>query len=314
MTPTYDGNRKTLLITPAKAVKFSDIENIYYGSKAKGDLNLCSEQGIFDYRIVSSSNPNLGPTTNLTGLQVVTYELAYMGAAKLSNIVMSVGFFDSGIINVKWRWANSTGKREIFKVPDDLVNTTARDLSHLVDTLDKQIVITDAPFQIQFKTRISPKVSETVLTIKGLIFDEFLNWVNIEAMVQPSESEEQFRGIFGLGERSQKEFYMKTGVYSMWATDIPDPLEDGKLPGKQVYGTHPFYMFRHGPNNWLGVYHNLAQAQDWWIDNDWTSGTVKISQIATGGLGDIYVFLASKQPETIVAKYHSMIGTPVLVP
>jgi hypothetical protein len=31
-------------------------------------------------------------------------------------------------------------------------------------------------------------------------------------------------------------------------------------------------MFKHAENSWVGVYHNLAQAQDWWINNDYKTG------------------------------------------
>jgi hypothetical protein len=79
MTPLYDTDKKTLYLKPLQAVKFSDIENIYYGSKQKGDLNLCgsingNNSEIFNYKIVSTTNPNNG-ATNVTGLRNVTYEL-----------------------------------------------------------------------------------------------------------------------------------------------------------------------------------------------------------------------------------------------
>lgn len=151
-------------------------------------------------------------------------------------------------------------------------------------------------------------------SITGFIFDDYLNWVNAEANAMPADSEDDFRGIFGLGERAQKDFFMRSGVYSMWAKDIDNPTENGKLPGKEVYGAHPFYMFKHKNNSWVGVYHNNAQAQDWWINNNYTTGKVSISTITTGGYGDIYVFVSSQKPESIIAKYHSMVGTPVLVP
>ena len=97
------------------------------------------------------------------------------------------------------------------------------------------------------------------------------------ANAQPSASEDSFRGIFGLGERASTDYFFKSGVYSLWNKDIDNPTENRKLPGKEVYGTHPFYMYKHGINSWVGVYHNLAQAQDWWITNDYMSGNVSIS-------------------------------------
>ena len=120
--------------------------------------------------------------------------------------------------------------------------------------------------------------------------------------------------MFGLGERATKDFFYKSGVYSMWAKDIDNPVENGKLPGKNNYGVHPFYMFKHATKSWVGVYHNLAQAQDWWINNDFTTGKVALSTISTGGLGDIFIFTSSGNPESIIAKYHSLVGSPVLTP
>jgi hypothetical protein len=47
-----------------------------------------------------------------------------MGRSNLDDIELFVGFFDSGIINVKWSWKSPQGKRTVFKVSDELVNTT----------------------------------------------------------------------------------------------------------------------------------------------------------------------------------------------
>jgi hypothetical protein len=33
----------------------------------------------------------------------------------------------------------------------------------------------------------------------------------------------------------------------MWATDEPTKLDDGKLPGDQGYGAHPFFMYQNTP-------------------------------------------------------------------
>ena len=78
MTPLYSVDKQTLYLKPQSAVKFSEIENIYYGSKQNGDLNLCGTNGnnteIFNYQIIKSDNPN-AIATNVSGLKNVTYEL-----------------------------------------------------------------------------------------------------------------------------------------------------------------------------------------------------------------------------------------------
>lgn len=52
-------------------------------------------------------------------------------------------------------------------------------------------------------------------------------------------SGENFTGAFGLGERVD-ELMLRDGIYSFWNRDNPDIEENGTLPGKNNYGTHPF--------------------------------------------------------------------------
>lgn len=99
----------------------------------------------------------------------------------------------------------------------------------------------------------------------------------------------------------------------MWSRDIPNPVQDGKLPGKNLYGTHPVYIGKGTGAGWFGVYTNLAAAQDWLVRNDKGNGIVNISTTAAGGLGDVYVMLG-KNPDEVTKLYHSLVGTPVLVP
>lgn len=43
------------------------------------------------------------------------------------------------------------------------------------------------------------------------------------------------------------------------------------------------------------------------------AGTVDISTVATGGVADIYV-MQGRTPDSVVSNYHSIVGSPVLVP
>ena len=109
--------------------------------------------------------------------------MKYIGNAKLDNIKLSLSFFDTGILNIKWSWADAASKRPVFPVPDQVVNSTGmRDLSNLLDTLDKHVAIYNEPnFRLEVKTRISPKQAPTVFSLNGFLFHEYLNWVQITA-------------------------------------------------------------------------------------------------------------------------------------
>jgi len=76
----------------------------------------------------------------------------------------------------------------------------------------------------------------------------------------------------------------------MWSRDKPTPDEEGTLPAANMYGTHPFFMYKHKKDAWVGVLYKNAHAQDWWIKNNKVDGTIGISTITTGGVADIFVF------------------------
>jgi len=76
------------------------------------------------------------------------------------------------------------------------------------------------------------------------------------------------KGIMGLFERVSSDLFLPDGVYSLWSLDTANPVETGKQPGNNLYGTHPYYMAQASDDSWFGVYTNLAAAQDWWIKSD----------------------------------------------
>ena len=66
--------------------------------------------------------------------------------------------------------------------------------------------------------------------------------------------------------------------------------------------------------NWFGVYTNLAQAQDWWLSNNATTGKVDVQMYATGGIGEMF-FMFGANPDAVTLQYHKAIaGAPVLSP
>lgn len=118
------------------------------------------------------------------------------------------------------------------------------------------------PFTLIVKNDDGKKVYE----IKELLFDKYINYYS--ATLYTAKGDE-FKSIIGLGERVSTDLFLDKddGVYSAWAFDNGMPIEDGRPPGKNTYGVHPFYMFRNNENTWGGVFTNLAAAQDWYVKN-----------------------------------------------
>lgn len=89
-------------------------------------------------------------------------------------------------------------------------------------------------------------------------------------------------GLMGLGDRmissdADRNFanslYLRDGVYSLWNRDVPDPLDQAPdKGGSNLQGTHPFFLFRtNADERFYGLYSNVANAQDWFIQNERSS-------------------------------------------
>jgi len=76
-----------------------------------------------------------------------------------------------------------------------------------------------------------------------------------------TETGDKFKGINNFfGERANKDFFYKDGVYGMHSRDAATPDETGTLPGSNMYGVHPFFMYKYTTDSWVGVYYKLAHA------------------------------------------------------
>ncbi|XP_004363327.2 alpha-glucosidase [Capsaspora owczarzaki ATCC 30864] len=113
--------------------------------------------------------------------------------------------------------------------------------------------------------------------------------------------------IYGLGERVHQFRLDPTGkTYTIFARDQGTPYDDGLAPGKNLYGSHPFYLeMRNGLAH--GVFNLNSNAQDVVIDNNLL--TYKI----VGGVFDMY-FVLGPEPESVVQQYHELIGKPTMIP
>ncbi len=226
-------------------------------------------------------------------------------AGLLTPITVRVSSYQGGVINIKWTYTDGEGGKKMFSVPEEYVNSNQLKLS---GDLSQLIEILPQPFQIKFL--FADDQQTEFFGIDGMVYDDYLNWLRVH-VVTPSRND--FKGIFGLGERANEDFFYKDGVYSLWSRDIPTPIENKHLPANNMYGTHPYFMYKHRTNAWVGILYNLAAAQDWWIQNDPNKGLVNLQTVAVGGVVDIYIMMGTS-PDDVVSKYFTVIGKPVLVP
>lgn len=121
--------------------------------------------------------------------------------------------------------------------------------------------------------------------------------------------------LYGVGERVTN-FFIKEGIYTTWAMDQTDPIDDGVRPGKNIYGGHPVYFTqaKTGTKPHWGMFNLNANAQDTKISYSGDLGGHISHYISGEGIFDMYFFLENQTPEQVVVKYHNIIGNTLLPP
>jgi len=146
---------------------------------------------------------------------------------------------------------------------------------------------------------------DTTITTQDmpLVLDE--HFIEVSTLVKATD-------IYGLGERVYPHFELKNGMYTLHTHDAVSPIEDGEAPGKNMYGSHPFYMFRMPDGSFGGVFMLNSNAMDVSI-MPFDEGVVKVDHVSTGGLIDMFI-IQRGTPKLILEQYHNLIGRPHLQP
>jgi len=188
-----------------------------------------------------------------------------------------------------------------FEVPQSIIDvdrTKLKDGAKLSDF----ITITNASGPVVINVNDG---ATNVYTLNGFVLDQFLNYIDGTAHVSDASV-----GLIGLFEQVSNDLFLKDGIYSLWAKDTADPPQTGKLPGQNMYGTHPFVMSK-SKSGWFGVFTNVVAAQDWTVKRQ--TADIRVTMTATGGLGDMF-FMVGKTANDVVKQYHTVVGKPLLVP
>lgn len=153
---------------------------------------------------------------------------------------------------------------------------------------------------------------EPLFTLRSnMMLNQYLNsW---EGTAETRKSPD-FQGIMGLPDQVANDLFLGDGTYSLWNREAADPVETGKYPTENTYGSVPFFMGAAEDSTWFGVYSNVAAAQDWEIKNQEVTGQVEISFFAAGGRGDITI-IQGADPNAVVQTFHQrIVGLPVMPP
>eukprot|EP00826_Nyctotherus_ovalis_P062056 TRINITY_DN890_c0_g3_i1.p1 TRINITY_DN890_c0_g3~~TRINITY_DN890_c0_g3_i1.p1 ORF type:complete len:1399 (-),score=444.07 TRINITY_DN890_c0_g3_i1:150-4346(-) len=116
--------------------------------------------------------------------------------------------------------------------------------------------------------------------------------------------------IYGLGERVT-EFELADGIYTLFCKSQKSFVDNHKLPGKNMYGAHSFYVFHTSEDLFAGVFILTTSPVDVVIATSESAKT--LSHVIGSSTLDLFFFHRAR-PNAVVAEYQKLIGKPVLVP
>ena len=146
--------------------------------------------------------------------------------------------------------------------------------------------------------------SNVLYSIKDLEFVHTPNYMKTTAYINSDK-------IYGLGERVG-EFFLKDGVYTIWARDELSPVETGKRPSNSVYGAHPVYFSKlKNSTKFFAVFDNNVGAQDFIIESNDTGKIV--THIKSSGITDMFIIL-NDDIQKVNTEYIKLVGLPAMFP
>ena len=236
------------------------------------------------------------------------YEMKYELTKKTSEdsnsmIILTAKLLADNTFQIKI--TDNSGTR--FEVPKQALKLDNFKDETISRSLDDYITVTEDPFTLVIHEYQKPKNIYFKIDDNSLLIEDY--FLSLDTQINTNGY------LYGIGERV-KEFFIPEGIYTTWSKDIPDPYDDGKRPGKNVYGTHPVYFTRSksGSKYHWGMLNLNANAQDTIVKYTGSLGGQISHKITGQGIFDLYFFVDQETPESTVKEYHKLIGYPLLPP
>lgn len=252
MTSDYSIADKTLTITPAATMAFTAFDTISWGHRGT-DVNWC-ELSSFQYR-VSSDYAIDSASVKIT----LSHTLGH-----LPDISLHLTRFENDVMRIQYDWLDRPLLAKKPYVPPTQINLPER-LSFF--GWGDFLTITPEPFALELR---NPKQAGLPMSLRDILwdttglelgFDQYYTRFGLNMHADPAG-----KGIWGLGQRTSSSIFVEDGVHSEWNFN-QKRAGNGKLPGANSYGTHPFWMYKAqtakaDEQAFVGIFLNNINAMD----------------------------------------------------
>ena len=227
-----------------------DLDVIYFGT-ADHDFNFCSPDQ-FKYNEVAAPTTAGGVTTTMLDQPTATIDGAPLTLVQTVTGAMTRYLYTFTNNPPKANWAAP------FVAPMDLTFKQPNNVEKVEPTPNAAPV----PFA-GYDFSVGGVV---VLSTKDMGFAMGRQFARYSFNIFTDSALPTGMQLWGLGEQVTDQFFLQDGIYSFWNRDNNTPnYSTQSLPGKNIYGTHPFMMYKAAAGAqtaFVGVFFNSAHAMD----------------------------------------------------
>lgn len=305
LTIHQDDTTKAWTFSAATDMHFYSIQNIYFGEK--GDQNPCALNAK-EWEVLNPSSLDLSGSS-------ATFEI-FNPNANGPTITVQIDALIEADFRVQMRVTDPSWDPY---VPENLKQTQYTPNTEVILS-DHMDIVSAAGKAFSMKIYSSKEKTDPILgKVKVPIWDSADHDLHLEKMLMiwgtnlMTQKKPNFSGVFGLGERVDDKFFLRDGTFSFWNRGEDNIVEDGSLPGKNNYGTHPYFAYRTQTDTFVSNFFNNAAANDILIENNADTGVVSLDYISIGGSFDLFIE-EEFGVDALIKRYHHIVGTPLLVP
>ena len=296
---TYDEEKKAINInaTDGDKMLFNSISSVQFALE-DNDSTFCNPK----YYVKSIKNVYKDDNSNVMTKKIVA--ISTNTSMALPQLTATFELVSDTVLRIMINDSSGTTETKAFKAPEETFSLD-RKPSVITKSIDQVLGLPENDQEFYYEIYDSLDPNTILYSTKGqpFVYSEF--YKKSTAVINSDGK------LFGLGERVG-EFFLTPGVYTLWARDKPSPIEDGKKPGKNIYGTHPIYFSKMAKSDkFFAVFDHNAGAQDYVVKQDGKDW--KITQIKTSGVTDQFIILDNQISE-VVHEYIELVGYPIMVP
>jgi len=264
--PIY--NPETKLLRIPLNIGYSSINMALFEISAiifyqNGDYNFCAPKESY-YTI----NPKL-----TRDLSLFTADLVYNSQNFIYLYKIISQMINQNTMNINIKPENWT----TFEVPDIIEKLPAHKIpKNFKQFNDFLFGISSYPDTFFFKITYPENFDYTILTTENQPFIFTENFIQLTIWLNST-------AVFGLGERFASDFQLHPGRYTIYSYD-----NDNISNNTNLYGYHPFLMFKLPDNTFSAIFILNSNAMDIDINSDYAKKYIILSYLIVGGILDLH--------------------------